>query len=484
MPVKLILEENKVYILHGNPKIDNFIDRVTRFKASGFERTDKFKEGKWDGYTRLYKKTDRSFPIGLRDTVEMMLILKDVDYQVIDNRIFRSFKQIPITHKIELRDYQETAVSNAKHTKRGLIQLPTGAGKTIVGIYLVGSLKVPSVFYVHKKELLYQTIQSFKKTLTFKKCKDCSSKSKKNTGKCKHDKCPVGIVGDGQINIRQITVAMVQSVNRLPPELFNDFGIAIFDEVHHLGAKIFYEIASRTKTEYLFGLTATPWREDGKELMLEAGAGPIISHVTISDLIKRKYLAKPHIRAIRIPPMMFDRRDNYQTVYKKAIVYNTDRNEQIAIKAVEMSVYGPVYIHVKRIDHGTILTNIINKKMVSKGSPKAIFINGTDKTAHRNNVLDKFRIDELPILVSTLLGEGVDLPNMYGLILASGGLSKTYVIQVMGRLLRISENEIVEFYDVADQCKYLHDHFIGRVSYYQAEPEFVLEEYLQNMVTG
>ncbi len=483
MPVKLILEENKVYILHGNPKIDNFIDRVTRFKATGFERTDKFKAGTWDGYSRLYKKGDRSFPIGLQDTVEMMLILKDVNYQIIDNRIFRSFKQMPITHKIELRDYQEIAVSKSLYSKRGMIQLPTGAGKTIVGIYLVGKLKIPTVFYVHKKELLYQTMQSFKKILSFKKCKDCSSKSKKKAGKCDSKKCPVGIVGDGIINIRPITIAMIQSVKRLPPQLFNEFGMAIFDEAHHISASTFFDIATRTKAEYLLGLTATPWREDGKELMLEAGAGPIISHVTISDLIKQKYLAKPHIRAIRIPPMMFDRRDNYQTVYKKAIVYNTDRNEQIAIKAVEMSVYGPVYIHVKWIDHGTILTNIINKKMVSKGSTKAVFINGTDKTELRNNTLDKFRKDELPILVSTLLGEGVDLPNMYGLILASGGLSKTYVIQVMGRLLRISENEIVEFYDVADQCKYLHDHFLGRVSYYQAEPEFVLEEYLRNMVT-
>ena len=275
---------------------------------------------------------------------------------------------------------------------------------------------------------------------------------------------------------------MVQSANRLPRELFDNFGMAIFDECHHMSASTFYDIAIKTKTEYLLGLTATPWREDKKELMLEAGAGPIISHITISDLIRNNYLAKPHIHAIKVPPIMFSKRAHYQEVYNKGITFNVDRNDAIALKAVDLSNYGPVYIHVKRIEHGTILTNIINRKLSGRGSTDAIFIHGKDKSSHRTEVLQKFRDGDLPILVSTLLGEGVDLPNMYGLILASGGLSKTFVIQVMGRLLRISEKDIVEFYDIADQCKYLYDHFIERVSYYQKEPEFVLEEYLKNLV--
>jgi len=483
MVVKLILEENLVVVLGGNPKIDNYIDQATRFKASGYEHADTYKKGEWDGFTRLYNIAEKTFPLGLLETVEMILILKDIPYETIDNRVYRQFSLLPITHEIELRDYQQDALTKAIEKQRCLLQLPTGAGKTLVGICLTAELKLPTVFYVHKKELLYQTMRSYRELLTFPQCKECPKYHKKKTGDCDYKKCPIGIVGDGQADIKPITIAMIQSAGRLPKALFSDFGIAIFDEVHHLAAQTVFDIAKDTKSKYLIGLSATVRREDGKELMLQAGAGPISYNLSISELIRRKFLAKPHIHAIPVAPVLFSNRDNYHTVYERAIVYNTERNDNIVLKALELCDTGPVYIHVKRIDHGQILVNLINNRLLVKGLTKAIFIDGSDKTEYRNQVLDKFRHNELPILISTLLGEGVDLPNMYGLILASGGLSRTQTIQVFGRLLRMSEHEIVIFIDVADRCKYLYDHFLARVNFYQSEPEFELEDYLKKLKT-
>jgi superfamily II DNA or RNA helicase len=63
---------------------------------------------------------------------------------------------------------------------------------------------------------------------------------------------------------------------------------------------------------------------------------------------------------------------------------------------------------------------------------------------------------------------------MYALILASGGLSRTFVQQVFGRLLRISQHKEVEFWDCNDPFKFLYDHFIERIRFYQSEPSFVL----------
>jgi len=848
--VKLVLEENHVAVLHGNPKVDVFIDQVTRFKSQGFEHSEKYKAGKWDGFTRLYQFNKKTFPIGLLETVEMQLIINDVNYEIIDNRVFKHFKPLDIKTDVQLRDYQENAVEKAIKRKRCLIQLPTGAGKTLVGIILTARLRIPTVFYVHKKELLYQTTASYKKSLRFPRCSECSDRSKKKDGKCESRICPIGIVGDGHLNIKPITIAMVQSAGKLPPQLFGDFGCAIIDEClhkttkillpnnkyatikeiyenpyithvmsyneenktieakqilrkiktamppekrwkridityhdkkvrllatanhkiwtsdgfkradqltrgdtvkwlmtdpskiyvcpicgdafdthsalgghvnskhlypentkkmtplinpltnpeihkkamqkrnenlayrkqlsermmgdrnpiknpetakkvrrsqqkfwlnpenlqkrlknymnapmrgrkyrdrnpttleqaiidmnipnlkytgngdfwltingrpknpdfvvtehvkkvvevgdtqywhtleeiqkvvegyrkigwtclyltdkdlqnpkkvqarllkfvnnhdatvtslqkargrpqgsgvkfnleiednhnffangilvsncHHLGAETFYDVASHTKSEYLFAMSATIRREDGKEMMITAAGGPVVTRVSISDLIRHKYLARPHIHAIRVSPIMFSRRDNWQAVYKQAIVFNDDRNKKIALKAVELSEYGAVYIHVKQIRHGEMLTDTINKRLLTSGQTKAVFIHGNDSTTKRNETLDLFRKGELPILVSTLLGEGVDLPNMYALILASGGLSRTFVIQVVGRLLRISKHDIVLLYDIADQCKYLYDHWIERVKFYQSEEEFILEEYVRNIRT-
>ena len=842
-------------VLGGNPKIDNYIDQATRFKASGYEHADPYKKGEWDGFTRLYNNAEKTFPLGLLETVEMMLILKDVAYETIDNRVYRQFILLPITHEIQLRDYQQLALDKAIEKQRCLLQLPTGSGKTLIGISLTGELKLPTVFYVHKKELLYQTLRTYRKSLTFPQCKECPKASRKKTGDCDWKKCLVGIVGDGQADIKPITIAMIQSVKRLPKELFTDFGIAIFDEClhknsqillpgnkcttikkiyenpninyvmsynektqaiepkkiirkirnpmlpdqrwkkivisytendtikittimatpnhkiwtpngfrpagdlkvgdrvkwamtdpeqiypcklcertfnnnsalgghvnmyhinydrfqqyvrsrpsalknpdtfhkgmitrgknlkyrkylsdrmkknnpmsnpttrkkakesmhkiwdnpeklqerlknymnapkrgrenrdrtptrleqaiinmniphlkytgngdfwltidgkhknpdfvvdnhqkkvveigdieywhtpdeiqqvidgykkagwnclyitnkeldanpekvkgrilkfvcnheaiithietargrpkgrafrynleiegnhnyfangilvsncHHISAQSVFDIAKDTKSKYLVGLSATVRREDGKELMLQAGAGPVSYNLSISELIRRKYLAKPHIHAIPVSPVMFSNRDNYNKVYEKAIVYNTERNDKIILTALELCDTGPVYIHVKRIDHGHILVNLINNKLLVKGLTKAVFIDGSDKTDYRREVLDKFRHNELPILISTLLGEGVDLPNMYGLILASGGLSRTQTIQVFGRLLRISEHDVVVFVDIADRCKYLYEHFLARVNFYQSEPEFELEDYIKKLKT-
>jgi len=350
--VKLVLEENQVAVLQANPKIHNMIDRATRFRARNFERTDKFKEGNWDGFTRLYNFREHTFPIGLLDNVEMMLLLKEIDYDVIDNRIFRTFPKMHIETDIELRDYQQAAVEKAIEKKRCVIQLPTGAGKTLVGVFITKKLGVPTVFYVHKKELLYQTARTYRQHLLFKECKKCPSIKKKRTGKCEHKSCPVGVIGDSHLDIKPITIAMIQSATRLPKSLFHEFGLMIGDEIHHVAAETYFEISNNTKSEYVIGLSATIRREDGKELMIYAGAGPITYNISTSDLIRRGYLATPHIHAIRVNPVMFSARDNYRTVYDKAITFNPERNEKIALKAVELSEFGPVYIHVRIIDHG------------------------------------------------------------------------------------------------------------------------------------
>lgn len=226
--------------------------------------------------------------------------------------------------------------------------------------------------------------------------------------------------------------------------------------------------------------SATPRREDGKEMLIWAATGPICKNVSTSELIERKFLAKPYIDYIEVKAIPIGYHTKYQEVYKKAIVNNDERNGKIALKAVELAALGKTYIHVRQIAHGKTLTALINDALPD-GYPKAEFIYGQDTSKTRQRVINSFRRKDLRIMVSTLLGEGMDLPEMYALILASGGLSRTFVQQVFGRVLRGSVHKVVEFWDVRDVCTYLYDHFLERVRFYKSEPAFVLSPKLEKI---
>jgi superfamily II DNA or RNA helicase len=215
-------------------------------------------------------------------------------------------------------------------------------------------------------------------------------------------------------------------------------------------------------------------------MLIWAGAGPICYNISTSDLIERGFLARPYIDYLEVDPIPIPRHMKYQEVYKKAIVNNEDRNTQIALKAIELAEKGKTYIHVRQVAHGKLLAAMINE-LLPVGYPKAEFIYGQDTTQTRQRVINSFRKKDLRIMISTLLGEGMDLPEMYALILASGGLSRTFVQQVFGRVLRGSVHKEVEFIDVRDACTYLMDHFIERVRFYKSERAFVLSPKLKKV---
>ena len=102
---------------------------------------------------------------------------------------------------------------------------------------------------------------------------------------------------------------------------------------------------------------------------------------------------------------------------------------------------------------------------------------GTDKSDIRLDVLQRFREGELKILLSTLIKEGVDLPEMDAIILANagkGGVGGRKTVQTIGRCLRLTEKKntaiIIDFFD--DDGGVLAKHSEERMKVYKSEPEF------------
>ena len=116
-------------------------------------------------------------------------------------------------------------------------------------------------------------------------------------------------------------------------------------------------------------------------------------------------------------------------------------------------------MHVVRIDHGEMLKERI---------PGSVFLSGKDNTTLRQATLKKFAKGEIKVLISTLLGEGTDVPSINCFIAAGAGKSPIGVIQRAGRALRIAPGKktaiIVDF---RDSGKYLGDHWSERYNTYK-----------------
>lgn len=170
---------------------------------------------------------------------------------IIDTRVYDKIDVAPFV--LELRDSQKEAAESyikSNHNTpflRGSIQMPTGKGKSILGLYLASVLSCKTLIVVHKDDL----VTGWQKDIAL------AFDNKVNPGLIKAKSKRVG---------HFLTIATVQTLNRLSPEelssLYDQFGFVIQDEMHHCPASSF-EVVSNFRARYKLGLTATPERTDG-----------------------------------------------------------------------------------------------------------------------------------------------------------------------------------------------------------------------------
>ena len=337
---------------------------------------------------------------------------------------------------IELRDYQKEAVQKALQFGSGYICMPTGAGKTVVALRIIYELKRSALILVHRKELLYQWRDAIARILSVPPAQ-------------------IGLVGDNNFKESFITVAMVQTLYRRP--LTRHYDILITDECHHIPADTFFQVASEIGAKYRFGLSATPWREDGRDMMIRAQLGPLISYITVERMVQNGWLAKPKFVIVvhSQPPARWD---DWKECYDNYILNGKQRNRAIVKIVKKLYQLGhKIYVDVRYIRHGELLEQLLRNEKVP-----AVFISGRESSERRQAILKRFESDGF-VLISTLIKEGVDLPKMSAIILAGGGRSSVQVIQTIGRSLRpkVGSNEaiVVDFYD---RGKYVGEHFKQR----------------------
>lgn len=475
-PLEIRLEAFEARILGSGFPLPAVI-AATSFMVPGHRFSPKFKSGQWDGRRHLFSARSQKFPSGLWPRVRDVLDRAGVAWRLSEVAAPPPVGLIFADAPTPLRDYQISALRSAAEAGRGIIQIATGGGKTMLAAALIRDLARPAVFFVHTRELLYQTRDVFLRELGV----------------------PIGVLGDGQADLAPVMVATIQTAARIfdveleanddsePGEEQSEeraltraeireaaraaleaAQVAIFDECHHVPADSCFQLAKKLRSAHFrYGLSATPWTEPGRDLVLEAALGPRVCSLSGSDLIRSGFLVAPEITMRAAPVVTFSkRRPAYAQVYRAAIVDNLMRNTAIAHAARQEAAEGrSVLILVAQVRHGEQLLPLL---------PGAGFSHGSLDTDRRREHLEGLRSGRLRILIATTLAdEGLDIPTLDTLILAGGGKSAVRAYQRVGRTLRPAPGKttarVIDFFD---RAPYLDEHSMERLRLYRREPEF------------
>lgn len=442
---------------------------VTGYRTSG-----------WDGTRSLYDNRSGSFPVGLWPRIGRLLKDRNIPHRLTHAPLPKITPQhLPAPGpEWDARPYQKKAVDAAMRNGRGMIHMATGGGKTVVAGHIMERLQMSVVFFVHTKDLLYQSIDAF--TAMF-------------------GEGFIGQIGDGVVRPSVITVCTLQTMasalgfavkgfdeddrrdvqrpttlSKAQARSFLDSVRVVFmDECHRVAAPLAQKVVQAARYPlHRYGLSASPWRDDGADIVLEGVFGEVITSISASALIQQKYLVPPYIRMLEVPARSYARGTPYDQVYSDYIVENDERNG-MALDATESLIRRgrPTLVLVRRLAHGEYIREALALRGID-----IPFLSGQDEGNHRRSVLNDLRGNKIAGMVATTIAdEGLDIKPLSGLVLLAGGKSSTRALQRVGRALRTYPGKVdAEICDFRDNALYLYQHSDARERLYATEPGFTV----------
>ena len=358
--------------------------------------------------------------------------------------------EIPVDFNGILREEQQPAADALLKHNIGVLSATTAFGKTVVASYLIGERKTNTLVLVHTQSLMTQWQKSLQQFLTINVA---PPEKQKGRGRRKAWS-PVGVLGAGKNTINGIIdIAVMQSLisEDEVKELVRNYGMIIVDECHHVSAVNFEKILKYANAKYVYGLTATPTRQDGHHPIIFMQCGPIRYKVDAKSQAEKRNFE--HYLIPRFTPYRCETKDKNITEIYKDLSENELRNSYIVndiIKALK-SRRTPIVLTERR-EHVLKL-----KDMLNGFCKNIITLFGTSSQKERRETLEKLQAipnDKNLIIIATgrYVGEGFDYPRLDTLFLALPIAWKGKVAQYAGRLHRNypgkSEVQIYDYVDV------------------------------------
>jgi superfamily II DNA or RNA helicase len=364
---------------------------------------------------------------------------------------------LPFEAKLDLepRPYQREAVDAwLRANGRGIVVLPTGAGKTVVAYHAMAQLGVRTLVVVPTIELLRQWRAGIRERL----------------GVAEEN---VGAIGGGERTAGPITVITYDSA-AMPRRRLDGYGLLVFDEVHHLPAASYRAIAKKSTAPWRLGLSATLQRADGLHLDLEQLIGPVVFERDTEELSAQKHIAAYKERRVFVD-LTPEEEMRYEALMAEWRWYLATRRAELGggpgmfAALIRRSGFDPDARRALRAHHEARLVSMnatakigaIEELLRRHTRDKVIifseYVDMVDRisralllpaityrtpSAERRAILEGFRNGTLTKLVTgRVLNEGVDVPDANVAIVASGSSSMREYVQRLGRVLRPKATE-------------------------------------------
>ena len=336
----------------------------------------------------------------------------------------------------ELREHQEEALANlVKMREKGktiaLVQGATGSGKSAIGVLDAKQVGKRVLFLAHTKELVEQGAENFERLWP--------EVSVGRFYESLHDTTSFVICGSIQ--------SIIRNLDQFKPD---DFDYLIIDECHHASAKSYTKILTYFRPKFTLGLTATPERADGADLL---EVFQTVAHkLDIKDAVETGVLCP--VRCIRVKTNidMSDVRINgfkYNLLDLEQTIMIPDRNRLIVDTYMEYAQGKSTVIFCTSVNHAETIAKLLQERGI-----KAEAVSGGTNAAVRKKILKQYADKEIQVLCACdLLNEGWDSPITEVLFMARPTMSKVIYTQQLGRGMRTHEGkEFLMVFDFVDNA--------------------------------
>jgi superfamily II DNA or RNA helicase len=420
-------------ILCGLENLARFDDRIDRWRALGFHYRELF--------AALFRAAEKA------------------GVELVDEA--RAYQPVTLErrHVRQARQYQTEAVAAwTQAGRRGVIVLPTGSGKSHVAHMAMEQAGRSALVVVPTIDLMHQWFSGLLDGFTLDE---------------------VGLLGGGYHELRPITVTTYDSAAIHMERYGNQFGLVIFDEVHHLPSPTYQNAARMMIAPFRLGLTATPERQDGRHDLLDETVGPQVYRRDIRDLAG-EFLADYDVERLEVS-LDESELETYQQmrgvyldfIRRHGIRFDSAGGWSDFIKRSAASAEGRAAMKAWRGQKRISLTcsaklELVERLLVRHSADRVIIFTADNETVYaiarrllvpvithqtptkeRREVLTRFREGEYrAVVTSKVLNEGVDVPEANVAIVLSGTGSVREHVQRLGRVLRKQGDKRALLYEV------------------------------------
>ncbi len=408
----------------------------------------------WDERTRCHRAPALAYAEILRAIVHAKAPYED------GARRYTELAATPRAHR-DPRPYQAEALAAWRAARgRGVVVLPTGAGKSHVAVMAIGDKRRSALVVAPTLDLVRQWYDLLGATFGG----------------------PIGLVGGGEHDVQPITVTTYDSAFLHMEHLGDRFGIVVFDECHHLPGAAYALAARSCLAPFRLGLTATPERADGREAELDRLIGPIVYRKDIVEL-SGDYLAEYDTErvSIELSPEERAEHDVERATYREFV-------QSRGIRMSDPSGWGQFIIHASQSEEGRRAMAAYRRQRALAFAPsakldylelllhhhrndRAILFTQDNATAyavarrflvpvitHQTKVRERSAVlaglaagTYRAVATSKVLNEGVDVPDANVAVILSGSGSVREHVQRLGRILRKRDGKRAVLYELVTE---------------------------------